>query len=486
MNDHSARGGCWVCTFQGPWARGWSAAAAVIVTIVSSGCVKKGTLANPGVDGQRIKTILFFAGEQLNGKTLPENNCPALPGNITYGCQTAWPLNQDLLDWTNPANRLKAVQEVAGLGFNTISMSSWGESWLPCTVECPYIPPACCKAQPDGACPHEPIPRCYVGANGQQQCRIGWYGSANTQLSPAAQDQLFDAVAQTSLQVIPFIESRFRYEWNFRTDFPTSQDPRFQGALAPGLISQTEDLIDRYLINPRNARWKDHWALVYDKEGEKRRAVAIVQAASDSLAPSDDSRFAEAFDAVADQIYKDTCLKNSCIKVGFFIDPIPRDPAGTYGCPGITGPVKSIYAAKFKPDPDATGPFLRDRSSILGIHAYSPEGWVDGSGSPVDECFKRGWKREFSRKWQSTGIPFLQDVTPGYDGTKLFGALPGLHRWGYNDEWRSALLDMTRLYGRAGLVYNSWNGYCEGLAAMDTIQQGTSNQHFIKALMATY
>src|SRR5437762_12348548 len=118
--------------------------AAIGVIIMLNACGGKwGTLANAGFDGQPVRTILFFAGEQLDGKTLPQNICTP-PINVTESCATVWPLDQTYLDWTNPANRVHAVQKITGLGFNTISMSSWGESWLPCTVDCPYVPRECC------------------------------------------------------------------------------------------------------------------------------------------------------------------------------------------------------------------------------------------------------------------------------------------------------------------------------------------------------
>jgi hypothetical protein len=454
--------------------------------VVVAGCGSKwGTLANPGFDGQRIRTILFFAGEQLDGKVLPQNNCPPpSTENITAGCQTAWPLDQRYLDWTRPENRALAISKVTELGFNTLSMSTWGESWLPCTTECPSVPTACCgKGQPDAQC-DKPVPRCFFDQAQRKICRIGWPGAANTQLSPAAKDELMDAALQYPVLVIPFIESRFDYDWNFRTDFPTSTDPRFPRQLAPGLISQIVDLIDTYLTHPRNPRWADKWAMVYDRNGEKRYAVAIVQASSDTIGPDQDQEFAAAFDGVANEIEARTHKK-----IGFFIDPIPRNPQSTYGCPGVTGPPVSTYGARFKPDPETTGPFLAERASILGIHAYSPEGWIDGNpftGPPVEECVKREWKRDFSERWYRTGIPFLQDVTPGYDGSRLFTSSTNLHRWGYNDEWRNTLLDLVRRYGRKGMVYNSWNGYCEGLAGMETWQQGSRNVDFIRTLMATY
>jgi hypothetical protein len=284
---------------------------------------------------------------------------------------------------------------------------------------------------------------------------------------------------------MPFIESRFDYDWNFRTDFPYSLDERFKGKHAPGLISQIEDLIATYIKNRDHPEWADKWAQVYDQNGEKRYAVVIVQASSDSIGPDDDQKFAEAFDEAAGKIVVDTH-----VRVGFFIDPIPRNPTSNYGCPGIDlRKIESTYAAQFRPDPQTTGPWLHRQLSILGIHAYSPEGWVDGvpgTGPPVNECFKTAWKEDFSRRWHDTHIPFLQDVTPGYDGSKLNTDPTGLHRWGYNQQWCNALLRMTARYGQAGLVYNSWNGYCEGLAAMETQETGSFNVDFIHRLMANY
>jgi hypothetical protein len=361
-------------------------------------------------------------------------------------------------------------------------MSTWGESWLPCTDDCPTVPQNCC-GKAENNCP-KVIPRCFI-ENGKQRCRLGWYGAANTQLSPAAKNELFDATAGQPILIMPFIESRFDYDWNFRTDFPYSLDERFKGQHAPGLISQVEDLIATYIKNRAHPEWGNKWTQVYDQHGEKRYAVVIVQASSDSIGPNDDQKFAEAFDEAAGKILADTQ-----VRVGFFIDPIARNPTSNYGCPGIdVGQIESTYAASFRPDPQTTGPWLYHQSSILGIHAYSPEGWVDGfpiTGRPVSECFKIRWKEDFSRRWHDTGIPFLQDVTPGYDGTKLNSDPAGLHRWGYNQQWCDALLGMTRRYGQAGLVYNSWNGYCEGLAAMETQEMGSFNVNFIHRLMTNY
>jgi hypothetical protein len=329
-------------------------------------------------------------------------------------CYSVNPIDPYNLDWINPISRLLVVDEIARAGFNTLSMSTWGESWLPCTTDCTtYIKDADChadrtRASTEWRCSPQPPTNTKI-------CRIGWYGSANMQISAAAKNELFDAAARKPLLIMPFIESRFGFDWDFHDDFPCVHDGypcHDKKSLAPGLVSQLKDLIATYLTSPANRQWPAKWAQVYDHEDKPRYAVVIVQAASSRLGPNDHEAFANAFDAVADAIYADTH-----VKIGFFIDPIPRDPTSKFGCLDFV-PV-STFAASFRPDPVETGFYLRNTRSILGIHAYSPEGWIDGEpggGRSVNECYKLAWKIEWSQQWRDTGIPFLQDVTPGYDG----------------------------------------------------------------------
>jgi len=418
---------------------------------------KWGRLANPGFVGKAIKSTLFFAGQPLDGTI--NNNCGPVP-NLTNQ-YTLYPIDQRYLQWTDPANRSFSVQSAVDAGINVLSMSSWGESWLPCTVPCPEVPACGCEAT---NCTW--VPRCFH-QGGDQYCRIGWYGAANMQITPDAKNQLFDAAVDKPILIMPFIESRFDYDWNFHDEFPTNA----QGIVAPGLISQIEDLVNVYLLHPANPQWPAKWAQVYDQQGQARYAITIIQAASATLHQSDpgsDAVFANAFDQVEYSVFT-----NTGVHVGFFIDPIAQNPTSTFNCPGIQlSQTFSIYGSTFKPDPISTGPFLRQAQSMLGIQCYSPEGWIDGTNAAnsVTECYKIQWKMDFSQRWFQTGLPFLQDVTPGYNGLVLFAGKPGLHYWGYDDAWRGALTQLVQNYGSAGMVYNSWNGYGEGLAAMETVQ----------------
>jgi len=356
-----------------------------------------GRLANPGFDGERIKTTLFFAGQ-------------ARDGSAKYGCwnasnlglYTVHPDDWRHLNWaTSSANREYALDEMVGAGLNVVAMSSWGESFLP--------------------------------------CEIGWTVSAPMQTAAQAHEELFAAAAGKHLLIVPYIESRA--DWAMRDEFPRAAD----GGVAPGTVSQVIDLIGRYLQNAAHPQWAERWAQIYDRNGEPRYAVALIHASSNRLGADDHAEFAAGFDLVAEEVERTTG-----VKVGFLIDPLP---------PGSNAP--GVY----RPSPEASGPALVGTDAILGIQAFIPEIWV----AYPDEAQLIAWKRDFSSRWSATGIPFLMDISPGYDATIVF---PSSITYGHTQEWRDALAGMVADHGQDGLVFNSWNGYTEAMAAVSTDEDG--------------
>ncbi|RLF39187.1 MAG: hypothetical protein DRN21_03950, partial [Thermoplasmata archaeon] len=55
------------------------------------------------------------------------------------------------------------------------------------------------------------------------------------------------------------------------------------------------------------------------------------------------------------------------------------------------------------------------------------------------------------------------DISPGYDAHLVF---PGSVTYGYTQAWLGALENMVEDFGGNGVVYNSWNGFTEGMAAV--------------------
>lgn len=369
-----------------------------------------GRLANPGFNNQEIKTTLFFSGQARDGSQHYE----CFPAE-NLGLFTVHPSKQSHLRWSmDPKYRDTVVGEMTGLGLNTVSMSSWGEDFLPCGT--------------------------------------GWSLIAPMQSAAGSHDELFEAAAAADLVIIPFIESR--NDWALRDEFPTTPD----GKVAPGAVSQITNLIERYLQNPEHPEWAEQWAQVWDRSLEPRYAITFIHASSNRISGWEDRKFAQGFDLLAEEVYQRTG-----VKIGFFIDPLPPYS----NAPGI-----------YKPIPESAGPELRKAESILGIQAFIPEIWHPGNPSQQQLI---AYKLNFSQRWSGTGLPFLMDVSPGYDASVVF---PNSIVYGFTEEWMAALTDMVRVYGEDGLVYNSWNGYTEGMAAVPTLEYGDDFTLWLEELIS--
>jgi hypothetical protein len=387
----------------------------IVATGIPSPAVAQiwGRLANPGFRNQPIKTTLFFAGQARDGTMKYEPYCGMPNDEIN---RTLYPpLDSPHLKWSeSEANRDLVLNLMVQAGINVINMSSWGEKDLvPCS----------------------------------------WY-SAPMQTSPRSHDELFIAARDKPLLIVPFIETRFgptnpppnEVPWQFFNEFPQRPD----GERAPGLVSQIVDLINRYLKNPAYPQWAEKWARVYNRNGEERYAVTIIHAGSNLLGANDHAAFAAGFDPVAETVFQQTG-----VKVGFFIDALPED-TGAFGI-------------VFKPSPEGTGPHLRLQASLLGIQCFTPEAHrPEAHIQPPDTTAVLNWKRDFSRRWFQTGIPFLLDVSSGYDGHLAFGASSPVY--GLTQEWLDQLTQMSRDYGRGGIVFNSWNGYSEAMVAVPGVE----------------
>ncbi len=378
-------------------------------TLASCMGSEPGRLANPGLDGNRIKATLFFPGQARDG-TSPYG-CTI---NDERGLYTVYPQDERHLLWADDVvNRRFVLQQMVQSGVNLVLMSTWGEDFLGCDT--------------------------------------AWAKYAPMQDAPQAQDELFAAARDLPLVIVPFIESRG--DWTLRAEFPTATD----GQVAPGAISQIENLIQRYLKNPEHPEWAQKWARLYDRSGEARYTVAFIHAASDRLGAGNNQAFAVGFDVLAEIVEE-----AMGVKVGFLLDTLP--PASY--APGV-----------FRPSPKQTGPFLIETESVLGINCFIPEIWI--GSTDTDELL--AWKRDFVQEWAGTTMPVLADVSPGYDAHRIFGeqAAPP---YGYTPDWRWGLAGIVADLGIAGMTYNSWNGYTEGMAAVPTLEAGSTFYEWLAGL----
>ena len=394
-----------------------------------------GTIANPGFHGQSVKTAFFFAGS-WRGPGLPQfyEYKPA-SNDCLY---TVYPTDPRHLGWSeSEENRRFALEEMKRTGMNVVTMSTWG-------------PPGTDR----------------------------WAFWAPMQTSTGAQNELFDIADDQGMLITPTIESSAETNgqqqtgchgdvgdpgtsdaYIFADDFPgTEANP------SPGLVAQVKDLLRRYVLKPRENSWKNQWTQLYDRNGRPRYAVHIIQAGSNQLCPStlrctpaDDQAYADGFAWAADRIRRDTG-----IRVGFLIDAMPEQ--ARLFLRYVPLPREGVTAT-------GAGEALRKEPSVLGIQSFTPEAYMgpcrihpgceSPDGSPEQELLI-DMKQDFTRSWIATGVPVFLDVSSGYDGHIVF---PSNSRYGNNAQWRAGQAEMLD-YGPAGLAFNSWNGYTEGMAAV--------------------
>jgi hypothetical protein len=72
------------------------------------------------------------------------------------------------------------------------------------------------------------------------------------------------------------------------------------------------------------------------------------------------------------------------------------------------------------------------------------------------------------------------DVSPGYDASVVF---PDSIVYGFTADWKDSLTQMVVEYGKDGLVFNSWNGYTEGMAAVPTFEYGNEYFNWLQYLL---
>ena len=391
-----------------------------------------GLLANADFQGRAVKSVYFFAGDwKVSNQIFYESISPD-PNDALY---TLHPTDARHLGWSEQqANRDFALDAIATAGANVIDLSYWGE-------------------------------------RGTDR----WALWAPMQCSTYAHDQVFDAALSHNLLIMPAIESAAATNLNPQTGKPyqcgtppnvhtgnspayffSSDFPGDSNNPAPGLVTQILDLIVRYLLAPQNRQWPSRWAQVYDRFGQARYAITIIQASSTQPGVNDGS-FAAGLDAVANLISTKTG-----IQVGFILDPLPGNAYSL-----------TPYA----------GAALAQAKSFLAIRPFISE---IAMGSDDLRALLPS-KQSYVEAWLAAGVPLLLDVSPGYDAHIVFPAKNNAYwRIANDDIWHNGQTQMivSNAGGNSirGIAFNTWNGYTEGYAAVSTLELGGQAYTWLESL----
>lgn len=392
-----------------------------------------GLLANPGFESRAVKSVYFFAGNWKFGDQIFYESISPSPNDEIY---TLHPTDARHLGWSEQqVNRDFALRAMGAAGVNVIDLSYWGK-------------------------------------RGTDR----WAFWAPMQCSTYAHDQVFDTALSHNLLITPSIESAAATNLNpqtgkpyqcgvppnvhsgdspayfFSNDFPgNSMNP------APGFVEQILDLVNRYLLAPQNPQWRSRWTQLYDRTGRARYAIAVIQASSTQPGINDGS-FAAGLDAVADLISRETG-----IQVGFMLDPLPGN------------------AYSLTP---SSGAALAQTKSFLAIKPFISE---IAMGTD-DLRTLLPMKQNLVEAWLAAGVPFLLDVSPGYDAHIVFPAKNNAYwRIANNDIWHNGQTQMIACTAGGnsirGIAFNTWNGYTEGYAAPSTLEFGSQAFTWLQSLL---
>ena len=410
-----------------------------------------GALANPGFEGQPMKSMFFFPGQWRGvvGEGFyagPNPGAPPVaPATNAFCLYTVLPVDGWMnLGWSDNVGGEKrghAVDLMLAAGVNVVNMSYWGP-------------------------PH--VDR--------------WAFWAPMHVAPGANEELFDQAVGRPVLIAPYIEDGASTQGVQQSGChgdagPIGQSPAYSfadafpgtaTAPAPALVEQIVDLVDRFLLQPRNKEWPAKWAQLYDRDGKPRYVVSLIHVASNQ-AGVDDETFAKGFGWVADRVY---ALRG--VRVGFTLDALPPE-----------------HGASFKPTARKTGPLLAKQRAVLAVQPFIPEvfkGLATGlCRDPGSNCDARdgspqlaqliAWKRDYISAWVNSGVPVILDVSSGYDAHRVFAA-DNPPRYGNNEPWRHGQQQMLNSLGVRGVTGNAWNGYTEALAFAPSCTAGPPDLPF--------
>ena len=409
-----------------------------------------------------MKGVYFFPGE----------GAQRAPQDDVY---TTHPLDKRDLHWNSDSStRGWVMDRMVKAHVNTVVMSYWGNmpQWSPMDI--------CAAGHPqrDVVCQKHPDRKVCI--------------ESNTIVS-----EVLEAVRGRPLVIMPAIEGGEDADcpelpqWQFFGEFPFLPFVEFPDdpgrKFAPNLVARIGEMVEFF-------RGKmDLWARVYDRDGKPRYAVQVLHVSSNVIdqlpGDSDDKLFAQGFKDVADRV---ASLYH--IDVGFMIDTIKSDK-------------------RYSTSPSESGAALERTAAVLAIQGFASEifSGLIKNGLPDEPCTLAAhdicephdnnrdnlerladWKRDALHDWVAKGVPVVLDVDNGYDGRLVFGGkradgtFPRNAFWGDNlnytdDRWRNWLSELKGP-GIKGIVFDTWNGYTEGYAAVPSFEHGDTVYNWLTDL----
>lgn len=222
---------------------------------------------------------------------------------------------------------------------------------------------------------------------------------------------------------------------------------------------------------------QNKWAQLYDRTGTARYAIQISEAGANALPPGDDAVYASALDEIA--AYVESTFY---IKVGFVLTPTEDDyryrivRSNPDRVANLTSCQSCLAIAPYYSEISRVRTFCEDKAPA------NFRGFIDCNlGGDLTSLVR--FKKDRTKLWINSGIPYYADLDVGYDAHLVFNSMYKVEtgrsvnaNWGETgyifDRWRNTQSELKGPHGPgslapSGIIFNSWNGYTEAAVALD-------------------
>ena len=232
----------------------------------------------------------------------------------------------------------------------------------------------------------------------------------------------------------------------------------------------------------------DSWLEMYDKNGEKRKAVFLLH--SIYYGNSMEKDWENELDTIAAEIFAETGKK-----IGFILDTSPLGMTSYdmgYGIPFYN---YNETGGTYVPIPNK----LKNSNSFLAINPFNITSDI---GTPYDSSQYQNelWfddavrlynSQRWLQYWYNSGLPLIATATPGFDDRKLPDRQVFPQFYGDSDLWNHMMEKSVRQYNTAGITLDIWNAFTEGYVFVpmqpffnkwNVTRTGNENYEFAKTL----
>lgn len=268
--------------------------------------------------------------------------------------------------------------------------------------------------------------------------KLSWWGNEKektwspTKYNTDTHKKVFQEANERQIMVAPMIEVHNNFK--FWQEYPNKTS---------NLKNRIKQVLKDYGNQP-------NYLTLYDKQGNPRKVIWLIETIH--VGKVDEQKFAQTFDTLANEIYKETGYR-----IGFVIDPTPLPANGTYNGPNPK--------------------YLKQTKSILAVNPFN----ITSDGKTEKQRLAKA--EEILKKWNRSGIPLIAPILPRYNDSIVRNSGANIAKYGGTTSWRNSVKTLALKYQTDGVSLDCWNGFTEGYAFTPTKEDKNSNYELARTVL---